>query len=661
MSFYNRLALALGLNFFLRSITFTLTVYLTRILLPSQSGMGFVYTLYVDFVLFTARDAIRSVSSRTNLRKPKHASEDSPLSAQEGCKNPENIPNTEDSTPFSGKAIREVVNLSLLSVPLAFIIVVILEISVSMTGLHILPSLWANAWKTTSQPLMQSQVQGSKLHAFWMHFIVPIYPELIVWLSIVIRLLSEPCVALVHSLNMIHVVVIAEFFSITGRQVTVISLIHFYGMHSSWDTRMFFALGQLACSVANISYYALLLSGRPSVWRWLGGSTSMDQLRVVSLSKGALQTWRQAIIPFPWCDIEFRKIISTCYAELHLLGSFFVETLLRVVLSGGESLALSTMGTAMDRGIYHLIINLGSTVVRLVFHVWESSCFVRWSQDVARGQINVAVDLLCVMTRLAFYLGFSFTLLVSPMTPLILKTLYTSHWTSPSSVYALQCYFCSLPLIAVLGLLESFLRAVASPTILSRFQRVMTTSSFFYILLCYALLRYGVSQNSKLEGNDNDSNDSKVVVYLIAANIMNAVYRICCVLYLLICTDERPRGVFQKAGDAQCDSSLSSSDGGDVNSNSFKPSGIHARDGRGVERKAILTIKTLKRASISPYLMAYLALLLVFSSSTTFSLLKIIAIGVLYVVGILYWDDTVLSFLCDTLSAFRVLRKKKHD
>ncbi|CBZ28614.1 conserved hypothetical protein [Leishmania mexicana MHOM/GT/2001/U1103] len=605
-SFKGQLLLALMLSIGLKVLTFSLSTILTRLLLPYQNGVYFTFNVYNDAVLFIAREATRNVASRLPIIEPNTEAEDSGEQDGKGGAAHEMSPAERGCAPSAPSAssaqtpanlvrvanVRAVVSIAVCSVPLAIVVAAAVEaLGACLGAASFFPSMMQHA--RASQQVFRKAEKASSLDGastlMRFSFLLPYMPEMTVVLCAVLMAAVEPCVVLVQSLNLFRVVVLAECATLVARLCTIIGIVYACqrnsagggtpngevgnGLRTMWEARMALAFGQLAYAMTHVIYYVLVLSGLP-VARWLGSSTAMEQVRAAALlahardmgqseqdtgaggsaggAKAApssalpapLQAGRWATFAFPFCLYSIVDSVAVCRRYATLFSTFLRESLLRLVLSEGESLTLTSLGSETARGYYQLISSLGSLVARLLFRIWENACFVKWSREASLGHRHTAVQLLKVMLRLAFYASFSFTLLGPPLAKTFLATMYTSRWATPQVSTALQLYFYDLPLMAWNGLLEAFLRAVASPAVLQRLQQWMVGETVLYMAACYiTLAAFGKA----------DSQGESVSV-LVLLNIFNSLWRCGVSVYLLVSSPGAAAGAAMAAStDAQAE------------------------------------------------------------------------------------------------------------
>ncbi|RNF17438.1 putative dolichyl-P-Man:GDP-Man5GlcNAc2-PP-dolichyl alpha-1,2-mannosyltranslocase [Trypanosoma conorhini] len=457
MDFKGHLASAVALNVTLKLLTFTLTTLLTRQLAPNESGINFSCQLYFNTVLFLARDCVRSVNARKNLRE-----------------------RAED-----GKLVLQVMNCASASLPLGIAVMVTLEL-LPLCGIRVFPSLVA-------LPRVGDVAAAVGL------------PELLLALSVVVSLTVEPCVALVLAFDYARIIVTSEFWALLSRLVACLLFLRARGGLGGdlYNARLCFANGYLTYATATAVYFFWLWNRRSCRGRKEHEAAKNEDLlqkarrgaiaarwgaaRPAAASPVSFSLWLRASLP--WCFLSWRAAWAEATRETLLLRQFLRESCLRLLLSEGEHFALAAVASATVMGEYDLVSSLGAIFARLIFRVWENACFVKWSRDAAKGKGEEAISLLVTMLRVASYFGAAVVLLAPPLAEGLLLGLFSRRWASPVMVRVLQLYCYLLPLLAWYGLLDAFVRATASASTLRLTQRVMVAQAAMYAIACYVVLR----------------------------------------------------------------------------------------------------------------------------------------------------------------------------
>ncbi|KAI5291802.1 Oligosaccharide translocation protein rft1 [Ascosphaera aggregata] len=203
-----------------------------------------------------------------------------------------------------------------------------------------------------------------------------------------------------------------------------------------------------------------------------------------------------------------------------LAANLYGQSIVKHLLTQGDSMTLATMTSLEDQGLYALASNYGSVVARVIFQPIEESSrnlFGRLlttgegnHRKVQRGRIAEAKEYLCVILRL-YVTGSILILSLGPViVPQVLSTLLGSRWSSLSLVKILSSYCYYIPILALNGVLEAFVSSTASHSQLRRQSLWMIVCSVDFIAVAYIFLSV------------MDSGASGIVW----ANITNMVFRI---------------------------------------------------------------------------------------------------------------------------------------
>eukprot|EP00331_Platyophrya_macrostoma_P006774 CAMPEP_0176426358 /NCGR_PEP_ID=MMETSP0127-20121128/11896_1 /TAXON_ID=938130 /ORGANISM="Platyophrya macrostoma, Strain WH" /LENGTH=284 /DNA_ID=CAMNT_0017807613 /DNA_START=165 /DNA_END=1016 /DNA_ORIENTATION=+ len=192
------------------------------------------------------------------------------------------------------------------------------------------------------------------------------------------------------------------------------------------------------------------------------------------------------------------------------------------------------MATLSDQGVYDTVMNLGSLVARLVFRLWEESCFAKWSRTMASasvvgdevsdkgnqktsslGRFDACLQLLWTMLAVAWEVSLPFAIFGPPLARPLLTRLYAGQWSDITTTRVLIQLCLTLPLMATNGLLEAFVRATSTPTGLARSKWCMVATSCCYVVMCYTLLL--------TERNANEEGSSPLVALMTCLTVSTAI------------------------------------------------------------------------------------------------------------------------------------------
>lgn len=141
------------------------------------------------------------------------------------------------------------------------------------------------------------------------------------------------------------------------------------------------------------------------------------------------------------------------------------------MLTQGDSLIVTTMASLPDQGAYALASNYGGLIARMIFQPVEESSrnlFAKLCATDSKTQkpdiekSKQASDILVVILRLYNIIGIIASAIGPSLAPLLLGLLAGPKWseTGAGDVLATFCYY--IPVLALNGVTEAFVAAVAS-------------------------------------------------------------------------------------------------------------------------------------------------------------------------------------------------------
>jgi hypothetical protein len=171
---------------------------------------------------------------------------------------------------------------------------------------------------------------------------------------------------------------------------------------------------------------------------------------------------------------------------LRLTSSLTVQSTLKYILTQGDSLLITTLASLSDQGAYALASNYGGLIARMLFQPIEESsrnlfaklCAepeppkqekekknnVSTSPGQARNaNLHQASRTLTTILHLYTTLSLFFATILPTLFPLLLTLLAGSKWSSTSASAVLSTYSYYIPFLAINGVTEAFVAAVATP------------------------------------------------------------------------------------------------------------------------------------------------------------------------------------------------------
>lgn len=176
-------------------------------------------------------------------------------------------------------------------------------------------------------------------------------------------------------------------------------------------------------------------------------------------------------------------------AILPVCGSFALQAGGKLLLAEGSKAALAFATPLHEQGVYGLVNNLGSLVVRAVFQPYEEVAFVAFSRPVkgsTAAQLGERAALLQTLCRGICLLGGLAAAFGPAFSHLALLLLYGRRWVESGAPAALGLYSLYIALLAMNGILEAFVHAVADERQLRHVNGALVALSLMHIALSVA-------------------------------------------------------------------------------------------------------------------------------------------------------------------------------
>lgn len=309
----------------------------------------------------------------------------------------------------------------------------------------------------------------------------------ILGLATILELLSEPLYILCQSLSLLQVRVILEASATFLRCVLTYGLL-VYGIGSKGG--LLFAYAELGfSSTLMVGYwtYFLFFADRKMM---LKDEKTKKSLPLLPSSVPGEARWDNKSVRI--CMVFARQAVAK-----HLLGKC-------------DEFVLSVTDSRYNQGVYNLVTNLGSLVVRSVLQPFEESAFLMFAKtsktpkktqklegsEKEREESEVRVgagseldrkerlsSTLSLSMKLVSLVGLLFVSFGPPYSYALLALLYGSRWSGGETPVTLS-YYCGLIMaLAVNGITESFLHSVGSERDLSLSNRFLILSSLLHVAL----------------------------------------------------------------------------------------------------------------------------------------------------------------------------------
>ncbi|KAJ6790256.1 hypothetical protein PWT90_10102 [Aphanocladium album] len=263
-------------------------------------------------------------------------------------------------------------------------------------------------------------------------------------LAAMVELLSEPCFVLLQSVMLLRTRAAAESIATCMRCLVVFTTAVNANRRGMEVGVMPWALGQLAYGTALLLVY---VSSGYRIGNIVG--YSLLPRRIKDANPGAF-------------------ILSRFYRPtIRLAGSMMTQSLVKHVLTQGDTFLISLLASPIVQGSYALANNYGGLLARLLFQPIEESTRSYFSKLLVKPEktpsaVREANKSLHTLLRLYLLLS-GFVVSVGPFAaPPLLRIIVGSRWDGSGAGDVLAIYCLYVPFLAINGLTESFVASVAT-------------------------------------------------------------------------------------------------------------------------------------------------------------------------------------------------------
>ncbi len=189
---------------------------------------------------------------------------------------------------------------------------------------------------------------------------------------------------------------------------------------------------------------------------------------------------------------------------LQLASSMMAQSVVKHVLTQGDTFLVSILSTPTDQGVYALANNYGGLAARLVFQPIEESSRSYFSrllsppatktpdektQGAAKDAARKAGTDLLALLKIYVLLSLVVTTLGPTAAPLLLSVVAGPKWASSGAGECLAAYMWYIPLLAINGVAEAFVSSVATETEVHVQSAWMTAFSVGFAAAGFVFLR----------------------------------------------------------------------------------------------------------------------------------------------------------------------------
>lgn len=435
-----------------RALTFIVNQVLLRYLSPEILGISTQLELFTISVLYFARESLRVALQRQRLHhddpepKPRRGKE-------EQAKEDKAAPATAPSNGAGNRA-QEVVNLSYIAIGLGL----------PMTY------VFAKLYLRSAAPAV--------LGTAYIHQSLNVYA-----IATFLELLSEPNFAVAQQQMLYGTRATAETCATSARCLITCGT-------AIWASKTGSNLGSLPFALGQLSYSIILNAV------YLFNITPLRSQNNFSL----------IIRPLPRTPNLFLSRFPLPILTIAI--NLFAQSTLKHILTTGDALLIAALTSLPSQGAYALASNYGSLVARILFQPLEESSrsifgrllspqqqltsssnkvvppeSERHSLQQATSYLRSLLHFYTLVSLLSVSLG-------PTVAPILLSLIAGPRWTSTAAPAVLAAYCYYIPLLALNGILEAFVSAVATPTQLRQqsawmlaFSGAFATTGYFVLKL----------------------------------------------------------------------------------------------------------------------------------------------------------------------------------
>lgn len=184
---------------------------------------------------------------------------------------------------------------------------------------------------------------------------------------------------------------------------------------------------------------------------------------------------------------------------LALSVNVYFQSIIKHILTQGDSMILATLASLEDQGVYALASNYGGLIARMILQPIEETSRNMYSKllvphanakpksenlKLAKDQMRDILRAYSILSILACSLG-------PTIVPLMLRTLIGSRWSSPQVDGLLSTYCYYIPFLAFNGITEAFVSSAASNSELRQQTAWMGAFSAGFAAAVFLFLRIG--------------------------------------------------------------------------------------------------------------------------------------------------------------------------
>ncbi|KAI1977107.1 Oligosaccharide translocation protein rft1 [Ophidiomyces ophidiicola] len=425
-------AYLVGIQLFSRAVTFAANQILLSHISPKELGIAAQLELYSITVLYFSRESIR-VAVQTNAS-----------SEYEATELHKKVEKSDSRRNSSRNSCQAVVNVSYVALILGLLLLQIFSMLYTRSALE--------------EVLRTSHFQASLT---------------LIGVATALELFAEPCFAAVQYYMQLRSRAIIETSASFAKGVLSCGTVLFM-------RRMGSEVGPLAFAVGQVSYSIVIFCGYFAV------------AKGISIQHG-LSLFPADISESTDSSFLFRFLSPTL---LYRSANLFFQSVVKHILTQGDSMILAALSTLEDQGLFALASNYGGLIARIIFQPIEESSRSIFGQRLPKNGEKTSLEDLAFAKRYLRDVLYAYSLLavilwfIGPLLlPMVLELLLSHRWSSANVQGVLLTYCYYIPILAFNGMTEAFVSSAATNSEL-RVQAIwMAICSFVFVLTAYVLLK----------------------------------------------------------------------------------------------------------------------------------------------------------------------------
>ncbi|KAL8950479.1 MAG: hypothetical protein Q9222_003495 [Ikaeria aurantiellina] len=423
-----------------RALTFVVNQILLRYLSPQLLGLSTQLELYSSSVLFFARESLRVALQRQDNESAAAPSKASKCQKQD----------------FRNRKIQEVVNLSYIAIGLG------LPLAAILSSLYI---------HNADVSVLETPTFKDSLNIYMV--------------ATILELFSEPCFAVTQQEMLYGLRASAETLATFTRCLLTCGT-------AIWASKVHASLGALPFAVGQIGYAVVL------------------NLVYLARMKSSTET-RPYTLVITSISPSSPSLLYDRFSlpRLNLAFNIYAQSMFKHLLTTGDAFLVAAFTSLQTQGAYTLAANYGGLVARMVFQPIEESSRTLFSHLLHqtptpngitsqeskspgsdhKKHVEQAVTYLQRLLHLYLLISLVAVAVGPAFSPHLLRLIAGSRWSSSDAPAVLAAYCYYIPLLAVNGILEAFVSAVANPAELRRQSAWMVACSAAFVGTGFLMLK----------------------------------------------------------------------------------------------------------------------------------------------------------------------------